>query len=323
MSVKVANDRRNAFTLVELLVVIAIIGILIGMLLPAVQQVREAARRSACMNNSRQQMLAMHNAESARQIFPPAFNGEGSVSGYGNDSDEYLSPWTLRANHRGNFFGWQAFILPFMEQGNLISNLDLTTGWSQTDVDPGTGNAVTSTRIPSYQCPSDETEEGHTKYSGFSGDLNARSSYVMNMGSLSFGNRRSENADFKDLWGAGWRDSKTSFSSMTDGSSNVMFIGERDNVRKNGGGDHGALWVGIQLTRERAVVGRGPGSATDFVNAPNGDNIGWNVASSLHPGGAVIAMGDGSTKFLSDNVSLEVMKNVCAIADGTVTGEFK
>jgi len=304
--------RRKAFTLVELLVVIAIIGILIGMLLPAVQQVREAARRTACMNNSRQQMLAILNYESSREFFPPAFNG--------SDGD-FLDPWQ---NRFGNFFGWQTFILPFMELGNFHSDIDLAIGWSQTDVTAGSDGIAISTReIPNYRCPSDIIDEGHTKYSGGNGEMNGRSSYVMCLGSLSFVQRRDEIPEFRDLWGVGWKDAKTTFSSMNDGSSNVLFLGERDNMKMNGGGDHGALWIGLQLNRERAVVGRGPGSATDFVNAPNGDNIGWNVAASLHPGGAVIAMGDGAVNFLSDNVSLEVMGNLCSIADGAVTGEIR
>lgn len=311
--------RRKAFTLVELLVVIAIIGILIGMLLPAVQQVREAARRTACANNSRQQMLAILNFESAHMRFPPGWNGQGSVNGYGNDSDEYLSPWQQRF---GNFLGWQAFILPFTEQDNLHNILDFTRGWSQTDVNPDTGFAPSTKAVPGYRCPSDNsTQEGHTKYSGPNGELNARSSYVICIGSTSFGDRN--NGNLRELWGVGWQDSETKFSTMSDGSSNILFIGERDNLKENGGGDHGALWIGRQGWRRQAVSGRGPGSATNFGNAPNGGNIGWNIAASLHPGGATIALGDGSVHFLSDNVSLDVMRKMCAMADGEVTGTFR
>ena len=101
-----------------------------------------------------------------------------------------------------------------------------------------------------------------------------------------------------------------------------MFIGERDNVR-NREGEHGAIWIGRQNWRRHAVSGRGPGSATDFDNGPNGDNVGFNVAASMHPSGATIGLGDGSVHFLSDNVSLEVMKGVCSISDGAVTGSLR
>ena len=308
---------RTAFTLVELLVVIAIIGILIGMLLPAVQQVREAARRTACANNSRQQMLALLNYENSRQFFPAGWNGEGSVEGYGNDSKEFLSPWEERF---GNFFGWQAFILPYVEQDNVYKELRLDRGWSETDISPETGVAVSSRRIPAYVCPSDDTDDGHSIYSGPDGDLNGRSSYVINVGSLGFGER--PDGLLKAFWGVGWQDSKTTFANMIDGSSNTLFIGERDNVR-NREGEHGAIWIGRQNWRRHAVSGRGPGSATDFDNGPNGDNIGFNIAASMHPSGATIGLGDGSVHFLSDNVSLEVMKGVCSISDGAVTGSLR
>ena len=316
---------RNAFTLVELLVVIAIIGILIGMLLPAVQQVREAARLTACKNNSRQQMLALLNYENTHQHFPPAWNGQGSVDGYGNDGNEFLAPWEQRF---GNFLGWQAFILPFIEQNNAYSELNLERGWSQTDISPVTGLAVSTRVIPGYVCPSDETGEGHSKYSGPNGDLNGESSYVICIGALSFSDRIAGN--LPQQWGVGWQDSETTFAKMSDGSSNTLFIGERDNVKMNmegvsegEEGFHGALWIGRQGWRRYTVAGEGPASATDFGNAPNGSNIAFNVAASLHPGGATIGLGDGSVHFLSDNVSLEVMKNMCAIADGVVTGDFR
>ena len=318
------TDQRNAFTLVELLVVIAIIGILIGMLLPAVQQVREAARRSACMNNSRQQMLAILNFESTRQFFPPAWNGlEGDFLPVPDDSPRHPQ-W----DHRfGNFYGWQAFILPFIEQNAIFDEIDLSRGWSQTDTGLSGGTAPSTRTIANYRCPSDAADEGHTRYSGSSGELNARSSYVMSIGAASFEDR--QNGNLEELWGVGWEDSKTEFSSMIDGSSNVLYIGERDNtevLNDNGSLDlHGAIWIGRQGWKRYSCAGEGPDSATDFENAPNadGERRPFNVASSLHPGGATIGLGDGSVHFLNDNVSLEVFKNLCASADGSVTGDFR
>lgn len=308
----------QGFTLVELLVVIAIIGILIGMLLPAVQQVREAARRTACMNNSRQQGVALHNFESAHMHFPPAWNGTGTIAGYNNDPGEYLSPWTQRF---GNFYGWQAFILPYVEQANLYDGLNFTQSWSQTDIDPASGIAPSTREIEFYRCPSDlELETGHVKYSGPNGELNGRSSYVICIGSLSFGNRNAGN--LQNLWGVGWQDQKTKIASITDGTSNTVFIGERRNQIRDNNADHGALWIGRQGWRRQAVAGRGPDSATNFANAPNGTNIGWNIAGSMHPTGAVVCLADGSAHFVSDNISLEVFKNLCAMADGEPLGQW-
>ena len=141
---------RNAFTLVELLVVIAIIGILIGMLLPAVQQVREAARRAACSNNIRQMSLAMLNYESARQHFPPGiviaeaplFDGNGQVS----------------------YWGWNAEIFPFMELQNLADVLEIsTTTLSDAASDP-VKLAVMQQPSPQWRCPSDIGPETNNSF---------------------------------------------------------------------------------------------------------------------------------------------------------------
>jgi len=149
---------RRAFTLVELLVVIAIIGILIGMLLPAVQQVREAARRASCMNKVRQMVLACHNYESARGRFP-----EGCVIGQGA--------------------GWSAFILDEIEQGALADQVILS---DSSTAPTGTGNASNWTKppnetvcasfIPIFRCPSDPVAESHID----SGNMDQRvpSSYI-------------------------------------------------------------------------------------------------------------------------------------------------
>lgn len=123
------HARRRGFNLVELLVVIVITGILVGMLLPAVQQIRESARRTACLNNMRQQILAVHNFESAQGFIPPGARlGEGT--------------------------GWHAYILPAIEQNNLYERIEL--------VDPNQefewasdGEDVLETRIELFRCPSE------------------------------------------------------------------------------------------------------------------------------------------------------------------------
>jgi len=149
----------------------------------------------------------------------------------------------------------------------------------------------------------------------------------MSIGAVSFEDRQAGN--FKERWGVGWQDSKTTFSTMADGPSNVLFNGERDNfeiLQDNGSVDfHGAIWIGRQGWKRWTVSGEGPDSATDFQNAPNadGDRRPFNIAASLHPGGATVGLGDGSVHFLSDNVSLEVMANLCSMADGALTGEFR
>ena len=259
-----SNRSRGAFTLVELLVVIAIIGILIGMLLPAVQQVRESARRVQCQNNSRQQVLAALNFESSRQFFPPAWNG---LNGAFLPVPSGRSQWEHRF---GNMYGWQAFVLPFMEQNPLSGQVDFTRGWSQGDTGLGGGVAPSTNHIPTFRCPSDVADEGHTRYSGSGGSLNARSSYIMSIGGVSFEDRQGGN--LPELWGVGWEDSKTTFGKMSDGSSNTLVLGERDNeeILDSAGvvQFHGAIWIGRQGWKRWVVAGEGPSSGTDVEMLP-------------------------------------------------------
>lgn len=306
---------RFAFTLVELLVVIAIIGVLIGMLLPAVQQVREAARRTSCLNNQKNILLAAHNFASSHMHFPPAWNGQGSRPGFGNDAQEFLRPWQQRTNVQGNFYGWQFFILPFMEQNSLQIQFDSTTNWSQTD-------DFSVKTVSTYMCPSDAGPDGDVNflYSGPNGLPNGKSNYVISIGALPYWQRIAGQA--KELWGVGWEDSRTTFSALRDGASNTLFCGERDGLKKSNGGFYGALWVGRQNWLRQTCSGRGPSHATDIGNTPNGTNHGFNIASSLHPGGATIAMADGSVHFVADFVDALVFRNLCARADGEVIGDF-
>ena len=148
------SKNRKGFTLVELLVVIAIIGILIGMLLPAVQQVREAARRTTCMNNIRQAGLASLNYESAHQELPPGENYSGTAN---RTRGLPISPRPSNSN-AGRPIGWGVYILGFAEQNNIYDLLESETAdwddhWYQ-KLGPD-GQPIASTIIPMFICPSD------------------------------------------------------------------------------------------------------------------------------------------------------------------------
>src|SRR5438045_2610945 len=111
------RPRRSAFTLIELLVVIAIIAILIGLLLPAVQKVRESAARLQCQNNLKQIGLALHNYENANKIFPPGYVSQPEISAMGPPDPQF--------NDAGPGWGWLTFLLPYVEQDNLYKSFNL------------------------------------------------------------------------------------------------------------------------------------------------------------------------------------------------------
>jgi prepilin-type N-terminal cleavage/methylation domain-containing protein len=331
MNCKTSNIRktrlRSAFTLVELLVVIAIIGILIGMLLPAVQQVREAARRTQCANSMRQLALASHNYESAHQHFPtPA---AGSLEGY----------------------SLMAQILPFVEQANLQSQIDfeqdLLQGlpWAPT-VNPFYTDLV-SQRVSVLECPSD------------SGDPLLEDSGTIWAGSNYFGNSGTATGVLyvtsQPTDGVFWRGSEVTFGQLNDGSSNTALIAETLFGLR---GDSTTDLVDAQTQMAR-VSGGAPGSisAEDLVlqtptrydgnragqwirnlpyhgmvnaffvpNSPqpdvafHGDSM--SAARSNHPGGVNLSRCDGSTAFVSDGVNLETWRNLFARNDGNVLGDF-
>ena len=338
-----SSSHRFAFTLVELLVVIAIIGILIGMLLPAVQQVREAARRTACANNLRQLSLACQNYESAFQEFPPGCNW-GPVRSRG-------APVIPRPSQpaNGRNMGWGMIILAYAEQPALYDVFKTETNnfndrwFTAFGAD---GEPAASTVLPIFLCGSDGKDGDRNEHYSFTDHINAgylaygKSCYIANIGACS--PNQSCDPAYSDRWGPMTRNSRTTYGEITDGSSNTILIGERSGATEEELGQnnprvsYGAVWSG-RMNKPRTWAHGAPNNQqrdtlSSVCGRVHGTNVRqWGVngtrtpdglASSFHPGGANVGLADGSTHFLQDGIAISVFRNLAAMADGNVVADY-
>ena len=325
------RSSKKGFTLVELLVVIAIIGILIGMLLPAVQQVREAARRTTCMNNIRQLALACLNYESAFMHFPPGWNGWNTPG-----QPRFIRPWNNRqsSNYRGNYHGWGAYILPQLEQENLdnLINYHVSFGIDQLKPD---GNPIGATKLEVYRCPSDPTDGVNRVYTGDASiGFHANSNYIGCSGWNTWASARL-NRGLRARWGMFGMNEKVKISAVTDGTSNVLLLGERVNLPEVGshGGARdgiGAIWIGAHRKQNISHISNGNipgrysnlGRAGGAIYVVNGGARGRSIATSGHQNGAVCALTDGSAHYLSNNLDNFTLRLMCQRADDNPTPTF-
>ena len=291
-----AKPRANrGFTLIELLVVIAIIGVLVGLLLPAVQQAREAARRTTCVNNMKQLGIACHNYKDVNQVLPPGWQKPADITNFPN----------------GNFWGWGTFLLPFIEENSIFDQIDFTAEYS---VNSGPNDGISANILTGYLCPSDPSGPMSSKFNN-----HAKSNYIG-----SYGNK------IIDVWnwsktanrGVFQENSALKFRHITDGTSNTILLGERTGTPRNGKNYEAGLWAGPQSlggtsSSPHMAVGRGPGTNTEVINTVNGTN-GWTLSVSDHPGGANVAKVDGSVAFLNDSINVEAYRLMIQIDDGQV-----
>lgn len=315
---KNTHTRYAGFTLVELLVVVAVVGVLVGLLLPAVQAARESARRMQCLNNLKQTGLALHVYHDVHNVFPSAWRG-------------YAANGTSPLVFGNPGWGWAAVLLPHMEQSSLYSQINLTQ--------PISSEQNREARILSlnvYRCPSEsaanrtftiaesgllehddhEHEDGidhEHEHGGIDENtLFAAANYIASVGSTNIhdGEKYEDGGLYEGKEfvsdGAFYHNSALNASAFTDGLSSTIFIGERAATKK-----HYSTWAGMPAG-DGCIPAIVVGSVHDgFNNTGAGHGFSGN-----HNGGANFLFGDGSVRFLTQTIAPDVVRALATRAGG-------
>jgi prepilin-type processing-associated H-X9-DG protein/prepilin-type N-terminal cleavage/methylation domain-containing protein len=329
--------RRAAFTLTEVLVVIAIMGALIGLLVPAVQKVREAANRAKCQNNLKQIALAAHSYHGVFDRFPPGAT---------------LPPSRVSA---------LTLVMPHLEQANIYRQFD----FSKSASDEPANAAARAQQVPTFLCPSDPSQ-GYYQDSFPPGVISGKSNYSANMGASGWWDERDGANHVKDpaLSGVFGHNSRTRLSDIRDGSSNTLLFAE---VKRGANPSHDILDVTVLMPPAWDNRPYNPATNPNNLSPPpacnsptttlnytglqyyNGflitafythtvppnsrdrDCVRWltfdqgHLASrSYHPGGVNVAFADGSARFISDSIQLNTWKKLGTRSGGEVlnAGDF-
>jgi len=269
------SRRRRAFTIMELLVVMGMIIVLVALLLPAIAQAREAARRVYCKNNLIQIGLAMHNYHDVHRTFPP-----GWVA-------------TDFAPSSGPYLGWGSFLLPYLDESALFDKIDFHQPTSQIQM-------LGRSSLSAFICPSDVTPDFNPLRSGY-----ATSNYSAIFGSQplprllpgrmsSFWAGSSPTPSISD--GTFWANSNVTFSDFLDGVSNTAMVGERSIISGSG------LWMGV-------VRNQFENDQVTDCSVRSRINKSYSGLSSAHEGGVNILMGDASVRFINETIESGTYKS--------------
>lgn len=296
------HTTRRAFTLVELLVVIAIIGVLVGLLLPAVQSAREAARRTQCINNMRQLGLALHNHHDSFGTLPPGWTTKTTAGVQGNG----VALW-----------GWATMILPYVEENALSDQLNakdvpmqdaVTSLWS-------TYQPLMTSSMNGFRCPSDDgpiTNIGRS----FPGFNNSGAAALSTSNYIGNNNSRSS-AQFDDpaTGGIFFEDRGLRFGDIRDGTSKTILLGERRWQYSDINGKLTSARAGVVFGINARQVGQ---RGRNAVVGDGGQKINYNHTntnrsarsfSSNHPTGAVFVLSDASVRFVNDSIDADMRNN--------------
>lgn len=306
---RLRSRRSSGFTLIELLVVIAIIAILVSLLLPAVQQAREAARRTQCKNNLHNIGLALHNYHDTYNVFP-------------NDTWTYFPDPNNRATGQARNFSWMTYLLPYMDQAPLYNSINFSNQlYGQTMPN---GQTIVEQKIAAYVCPSDSYTEPSSRHGV------ATTNYAGSQG-FDWWRRRGEPHE-----GMFSMQAKIGMKDIVDGTSSTIAVGEvASNGHKNGGRRCGAgevrygggeavfrMWAlahnhnvilnaaGYEM---KALDNTAPSTATEFWRtgpytwgpvfiAAHCINSEWPGPGSVHTGGMHALMADGAVRFINESV---------------------
>jgi prepilin-type N-terminal cleavage/methylation domain-containing protein len=291
--------RRRAFTLVELLVVIAVIGVLIALLLPAVQQARETARRAQCRNNLRQIGLAMHAYHASHGRFPPGYLYRASPQG----------------NAKG--FGWASLILPMVEQQALHGRFDWNRPlWDNVNL------PAREVHLSVYLCPSDGYSQREFVRMGNVPERYAMGCYVASFGPPDLDDDQEQRA------GMFSRNSATRTADVKDGLSNTLFAGERVNGPFRTSGSHGVhfeyetAWSGAIRDSDDPTDDHGHMVLFQTGHTPNHPQSDDRDISSAHITLAHFAMADGAVRAVADTIDQRVYESLGTRAGGEPVREF-